>query len=114
MRYKAESEDEDEDEEHFFGDVDDYNSFKFAIDFNKNKLVNSKTKEVADFLEFLLEKILNKIDQIKEPEISSPLSAFVSIGIGAMGEAILELKDKNSDLINEIELGDLGQNPELN
>ena len=31
-----------------------------------------------------------------------------------MGEAILELKDKNSDLINEIELGDLGQNPELN
>ena len=50
MRYKAES--EDEDEEHFFGDVDDYNSFKFAIDFNKNKLVNSKRKRLLTFLNF--------------------------------------------------------------
>jgi hypothetical protein len=112
MRYNAEE--EGEDVEDFLKNAGDYDSFKFAIDFNKNKIIDSNEKEVADFLEFLLENILDKIDQIKEPEISSILSSFVSIGIGAMGEAILELKEKNSNLVNEIELGDLDQNPELN
>jgi len=108
MRYGDMKEEEQEDNGEFVKSISD------AIAYNKSKFLNESPEKVKIFCEFLLDKILDSIDEVKDDEVAGILSSYASIAIGSMGETIIKLKEDNEMMSNELELGKMNQNPELN
>lgn len=111
MKYRVDDDNGDDKQ----GIPEDIQSLDQLIDKHANHLLDREYEDIARWLTFSTNQILELIDSIGNEELEKKLSNLIAVVIGATGKAVIDLKTENAMLLHDIlyELqGDV--DPELN